>query len=85
MCVGAKTLQSCPILCDLMDCSLPDSSVHGILLQASLSMGFSSQEYWHGLPCPPPGDLPNPGVEPSSLMSPAVAGRFSTTITTWEA
>ena len=85
MCVGAKTLQPCPTLCDLMDCSLPGSSVHGILLQASLSMGFSSQEYWNGLPCPPPGDLPNPGVEPSSLMSPALAGGFFATITTREA
>ena len=52
--------------------------------QAPLSMGFSRQEYWSGLPCPPPGDLPNPGVEPSSLMSPALAGRFFTTNATWE-
>ena len=48
-------------------------------------MGFSRQEYWSGLPCPPPGDLPNPGIEPMSLMSPAVAGRFFTTSTTYEA
>ena len=53
--------------------------------QAPLSMGFSRQEYWSGLPCPPPGDLPNPGIEPISLMSPAMAGRFFTTSTTWEA
>ena len=53
--------------------------------QAPLSMGFSRQEYWSGLPCPPPGDLPNPGIEPSSLMSPALAGRFFTTSTTWKA
>ena len=33
------------------------------------------QEYWSGLPCPPPGDLPNPGIKPASLMSPALAGR----------
>ena len=39
--------------------------------QAPLSMGFSRQEYWSGLPCPPPGDLPNPGIESTSLMSPA--------------
>ena len=38
-----------------------------------LSMGFSRQEYWSGLPCPPPGDLPNPGIEPTSLTSPALA------------
>jgi len=47
-------------------------------------MGFSRQEYCSGLPCPPPGDLPNPGIEPSSLMSPALAGGFFTTNTTWE-
>ena len=35
-----------------------------------------SQEYWSGLPCPPPGDLPDPGIEPISLTSPALAGRF---------
>ena len=39
-------------------------------------MGFSSQEYWSGLPGPPPGDLPHPGMEPASLMSPAWGGRF---------
>ena len=44
--------------------------------QALLSMGFSRQEYWSGLPFPPPGDLPNPGIKP---MSPALAGRFFTT------
>ena len=56
-----------------------------VALQAPLSMGFSWQEYWSGLPCPPPGDLPNPGIEPTSLMSPALAGGFFTTSTTWEA
>ena len=53
--------------------------------QAPLSMGFSKQEYWSGLPCPPPGDLPNPGTEPESLTSPALAGGFFTTNATWEA
>ena len=53
-------------------------------LQAPLSMGFSRQEYWSGLPCPPPGDLPNPGIQPKSLTSPALGGRFFTTSTTWE-
>ena len=48
-------------------------------------MGFSRQEYWSGLPCPPPADLPDPGIEPVSLMSPALAGGFFTTSTTWEA
>ena len=52
--------------------------------QAPLSMGFSRQEYWSGLSCPPPGDLPNPGIEPTSLKSPALAVRFFTTSSTWE-
>ena len=50
--------------------------------QTPLSMGFSSQEYWSGLPGPPSGDLPNTGFEPVSLTSSALAGRF---FTTWEA
>ena len=48
--------------------------------QALLSTGFSRQEYWGGLPCPSPGDLPNSGIEPASLMSPALVGRFFTTV-----
>ena len=50
----SKVAQSCPILCDPMDCSQPGSSVHG----------FSRQGYWSGLPFPSPRDLPNPGIEP---------------------
>ena len=46
--------------------------------QAPLSMGFSRQEYWSGLPFPPLGDLPDPGIEPLSLASPALAGRLFT-------
>ena len=42
-------------------------------LRAPLSMGFSRQEYWGGLPCPPPGDLPDPGIQP---ITPALAGGF---------
>ena len=53
--------------------------------QAPLSMRFSRQEYWSGLPCPPPGDLPNPGIEPASLKSPSLAGGFFITSTTWKA
>ena len=52
---------------------------------APLSLGFPRQEYWNGLPFPSPGDLPDPGIEPMSLKSPALAGRFFTTNTTWEA
>ena len=48
-------------------------------------MGFSRQEYWSGLPCPPPGDLPDPEIEPMSLTSLALAGGFFTTSATWEA
>ena len=52
---------------------------------APLYMRFSRQEYWSGLPCPSPRDLPDPGIKPNSLMSPARAARFFTTSTTWEA
>ena len=55
-------LQSCPTLFARMDYSN----------QATLSMGFSRQEYWSGLPCPPPGHLPDPGIEPVSPVSPAL-------------
>ena len=55
-----------------------------IACQAPLSMGFSRQEYWSGLPFPSPGDFPNPGIKPASRMSPALAGRFFTTSDTWE-
>ena len=48
-------------------------------------MGFLSQGYWSGLPCSPPGDLPDPGIKPTSLISPALVGGFFTTSTTWEA
>ena len=71
----AKPLQLGLTLCDPMDWSPP----------GSLSIGFSRQEPWSGLPCPPPGDLPDPGIDPVSLMSPALAGVFFTTSTTWEA
>ena len=55
-----------------------------VACQAPLSMGFSRQ-YWSGLPFPSPGDLPNPGIEPASLISPALAGGFFTISATWEA
>ena len=56
-----------------------------VVWQAPLSMAFSRQEYYLGLPCPPPGDLPNPGIEPMSLSFPALAGGFLTTRAAWEA
>ena len=63
---GCKALWSCPTLCNSVDCNPPGSS--------SSCLGFSRQEYWSGLSFSPPGDLPNPGIEPVSLMSPALAG-----------
>ena len=56
-----------------------------VACEAPLSMGFSRQEYWSGLPCPPPGDLPDPEIEPVSLMSPVLAREFFTTTSTWKA
>ena len=58
-----------------MNCSPPGFSVQGIL-QARM---------WSGLPCPPPVDLPNPGIEPASLISPTLAGGFFATRASWEA
>ena len=83
VCVRARAhacvrTQSCPILCNLMDCSPP----------SSLYMEFSSQEYRSRYPFPTPEDLPNPGMKPMSLVSLALffsAGGFFTISTTWEA
>ena len=55
-----------------------------VACQAPLSMRFSRQEYWSGLLCPTPGDLPKPGIQPASLMSLTLAGGFFTTSATWE-
>ena len=65
----AKSLQSCLTLCDPVDCSPPGSSVHGIFQARTLE--------W--LPCPPPGDLPYPGIESVPLRSPGLAGGFFNT------
>ena len=56
-----------------------------VACQGPLPMGFSRQEYWSGLPCPPPGDLPHPGIKSTFLMPPALAGEFFTPSATWEA
>ena len=65
---------------------ISDSTIPWIVAsQAPLSMGFSRQKYWRGLPCPSPGDVPDPGIEPRSLRSPEFAGGFFTTNATWEA
>ena len=75
LCEHAWLLQSCPTLCNPTAHSLPGSSV----------LGFSRQESWSGLPFPPPGDLSDPGREPTSVRSPAWIGGFFTISTTWEA
>ena len=56
-----------------------------VACQAPLFLEFSKQEYWSELPLPTPGNLPDPGIKPESLMCPALAGEFFTTSTTWEA
>ena len=66
--------QSCLTLYDPINCRLLSSSAHGIF----------QQECWSGVPFPSPGDLPDPGIKPVSPASPALAGRFLTTTTTWE-
>ena len=63
------------LTCDPKKCGLP----------GPLSMGLSQQEHCSGLPFPPPGHLLDPGIEPASLVSPALAGRFFTAISIWEA
>ena len=60
-------------------------TVFTVVCQAPLSVGSSRQEYWSGLPCPHPGNLPDPGIKPESLMSPALVGGFFTTSATWGA
>ena len=71
----AKSLKSCPTLWNPMDCSPPGSSGHGILLARILD----------GLPCSPPGDLPDPGIKQTNNFYLLHAGRFFTTGATWEA
>ena len=76
LCMCSVT-QLCPIL------GIPKSWT--VACQAPLSMGFPRQEYRSGLSCPPPGDLPDPGIKPMSHASSALAGGFFTTSITWEA
>ena len=60
------------------------ATVWTVAYQAPLSMGFSRQEYWSGLSLPSPGDLPDPGIEPTSVTYPALAGRFFITSAAWK-
>ena len=73
-CVHAKSLSRVP-LC---------ATLRTVAWQAPLFMGFFSQEYWSGFPCPPPGDLPIQGSNPCLSQSPALAGTFFTTSAIWE-
>ena len=72
VCKVCTSAPSCLTLCNLMDCSSP----------APLSKVLSRQEYWNGLPFPSQGDLPEPGIEPVSPVSPALAGGFFTSEST---
>ena len=76
-CVHAQVLWSCGLFETLWTVAHP--------CQAPLSMGFSRKECWSGLPCPPPGDLPDTGIERPSLACPTLAGKLFTTRGTWEA
>ena len=72
----------CMSVCSVRSYSLQPHGLY-VACQAPLSMEFYRQD-WSGLLCPPPGDLPDPGIKPVSLMSPALAGEFFTTSATWE-
>ena len=74
LCMRTRLLQLCLFV-----------TLWAVVHQAPLSKGFCRQEYWSRLPCPPPGNLPDPGIEPPSLRSPALADRFFTTSAAWEA
>ena len=82
---GFQYLMCC---CAVLRCSVLSNSLwpHGLQLTSLLCpLGFSRQEYWSGLPCPPPRNLPDPEMEPTSLTSSALAGRFFIASATWEA
>ena len=84
-CRKLKCLQEPHLYSDMCVCAQLFTSVQffatpwTVTHQAPLPMGFSRQEYWSGLPLPPPGDLPHPGIEPMSPVSPALARGFFTT------
>ena len=77
-------IKACASMLSDFSCVRLCSTLWTVACQAPLSMGFSRQEYWSGLPRPPPGDLPDPGIKPASLMSPILAGGLFTTSATWE-
>ena len=81
----AEILLTCVCVLSCFSCVPRFVIPRTIARQAPLSMEFSKQVYWGGLPCPPSEDLPDPGIESESLSSPALAGEFFTTDATWEA
>ena len=76
---------TCVCVCEVTSVMSNSVTLWTVAHQAPLSIGFSRREYWSGLPCSPLGDLPDPGIEPTSLMCPELAGRFFTTSATQEA
>ena len=75
------TQNMCQVASVMSDSAIPWTVAH----QAPLSVAFSRQEYWSGLSFPSPGDLPDPGIKPVSLMSPGSVGRFFIPSASWEA
>ena len=76
---GARVTPGEPALCCVLSRVRLSVTPWTAARRAPLSTGFSRQAYWSGLPCPPPGDLPDPGTQPASPVSPALAGRLFAT------
>ena len=75
------SMQSCQEgVYSVLSCVWPFATPQTVIHRAPLSMKFSTQEYWSGLPFPSPGDLPDPGIKPTFLVSPALASDFFTTV-----
>ena len=79
------TITLCACTLSRFSCVWLFSTLGTVALQAPLTVGFSRQEHWSGLPGPPPGSLPDPGIKSSSLTPLALAGGFFTTSGAWEA
>ena len=83
--VVVRALYSLIVACMHAQSSDSFETIWTTACQAPPSMGFSRQEYWSGLSCPPSSHLPYPGIKPVSLTSPALAGSFFTNSASWEA
>ena len=83
-CVQSSFMDARVCVCMLnhFSCGLLFATVWTVGHQVPLFIGFSRQEYWGEWPCPPPGDLPDPGIQLESLVSPTLEGRFFTTSAT---